>query len=126
MNMPTQAQVERELATLRQHETSALATQFAHTRRALVHLLAVTGEVISDALAGLLGEHASASADALARLHAEGARQLGGSPKIFAALVAVIRGDYAEVTVLPPAVRELVKRDLVRVESRSRYHVSIE
>ena len=126
MNMPTQAQVERELATLRQHETSALATQFAHTRRALVHLLAVTGEAIPDALAGLLGEHASASADALARLHAEGARQLGGSPKIFAALVAVIRGDYAEVTVLPPAVRELVKRDLVRVESRSRYHVSIE
>jgi hypothetical protein len=51
---------------------------------------------------------------------------LGGSPETFAALVAVIRGDYAEVLVLPPAVRELVKRDLVRVESRSRYHVSIE
>ena len=126
MNMPSQAHVEREIATLRQRESSALATQFAHTRRALVHLLAVSGEAIPDALAGLLGEHASASARSLAQLHAEGARRLGGSPETFAALVAVIRGDYAEVLVLPPAVRELVKRDLVRVESRSRYHVSIE
>lgn len=125
-NMPTQAHVERELATLRQREQAELTNQFAHTRRALIHLLAVSGEPIPDAIASLVGEHAQATDFGLATLHREGAARLGQSGALFSTLVAVIRGDYAAVTVLPPAVRELVKRDLVRVESRSRYHVSIE
>ena len=122
MNMPSPDDLDRGLGQMRQQELEAARAEAELARRALVHLCAVSGRALPDALGGALE---APGPEHLGALRAHGARQLD-SPTLFAALMAVLRGDYEEVAVLPPAVRELVRQDLVRVRTVSRYHVSAE
>ncbi|MEM1348155.1 MAG: hypothetical protein AAGI01_06350, partial [Myxococcota bacterium] len=109
--------VDDAIAQTERAEATQAHAELALLERALTHAHAVLGLP-----APSLPRSGAAASRRDAALE-QGARVLG-SAQLFSALVGVLRGDYVDVAQLPDEVRELVRRDVVRVRTVSRYHVT--
>lgn len=123
-NLPTQQDLEQRLEVLRASEHSSLRAEARGLRELIMYVLAARSMQPDDALLELLEQPPGESREQLRALRAAASSVLGRG-ELVEVLLAVSRGDFSEVAVLPAEIRELAALGLVDVQGLSRYQVAL-
>ena len=123
-NLPTQQDLEQRIGVLRASEQDSLRAEARSLRELIAHALAAQSMEPDAALVALLEQPPGASPEQVRALR-DAASSVLGRGELVEVLLAVARGDFAEVAVLPAEIRELAALGLVEVQGLSRYQVAL-
>ena len=123
-NLPTEQDLDQQLEALRASEQDALRSEARGLRELILYILEAQSLQPNDVLVALLEQAPGQSLDQLQALR-DAASTLLGRTELVEVLLAVSRGDFAEVAVLPTEIRELAALGLVEVQGLDRYQVAL-